>query len=224
MGLMIEVLNKKIEEMKDLCQREIRRDNKETQDVLDRKFKDLTKQIHQLMCALQYAKDNMQFQLSETVITDLEALLTVQKSSIRSGFAEKEAVSKVETDLKSIQQSIKKEWAKQYLVLTDSTISTLKVILGIDSEHVSNCLEGISKGENWTTSIDDFEVMNKSLYDAKNLIAGLGLDQQIIDFLQKMNSGKATVLDLDDKVLNWLKTESLDKRVKLSFTGTAKKC
>ena len=65
--------------------------------------------------------------------------------------------------------------------------------------------------------------MGKSLLDAKALIDELGLDQQIIAFLQKMNSGKATVMDLDDNVLQWLKTESLEKRVKLSFIGGSKK-
>lgn len=65
--------------------------------------------------------------------------------------------------------------------------------------------------------------MNNSLSDANALIAGLGLDQQIIDFLQKMNSGKATVVDLDENVLKWLKTEALDKRVRLSFSSSVKK-
>jgi hypothetical protein len=223
MGMMINILNKKIKEMKDLRQREERRDNKAAQDALDLKFKLLTEQIHQMMTALQYAKENMQFQLSETVLTDLENLLIANKGAIRSGFTEKDSVSKVETDLKSIQLSIKKEWSKQYAVLTNSTISTLKVISGIDSEHVTKCLEGIAKGETWTTSIGDFKTMNNRLSDANTLIAGLGLDQPIIDFLQKMNSGKATIADLDEKVLNWLKTEALDKRVRLSFSSAVKK-
>ena len=65
--------------------------------------------------------------------------------------------------------------------------------------------------------------MNRSLSDAETLINGLGLDQQIIAFLQKMNNGKATVMDLDDNILRWLKEESLDKRVKLSFMVSSKK-
>jgi len=223
MGMMIDILNKKINEMKALRLREERRDNKAAQDALDLKFKLLTEQIHQLMTALQYANKNMQFQLSESVLKDLKNLLIVHKDTIRSGFAEKDSVNKVKTDLNSIQQSIKKEWSKRYSTLTNSTISTLKVISGIDSEHVAKCLEGIAKGETWTTNIGEFKIMNKSLSDANTLIAELGLDQRIIDFLQKMNNGKATVMDLDEKVLIWLKAESLDKRVRLSFTGSAKK-
>ena len=223
MSKMIDVLSKKIKDMKDLRQREERRDNKVAQDALDLRFKALTTQLHSLMAALRFTKENMQFQLSDAVLSDLESLLTEHKAVIRSGFAEKDAINQVETDFKSIQQSIKKEWSKQYSILTNATISTLQVISGIDSEHVSKCLEGIAKGSTWTTSIGDFKTMDRNLSEAQTLIDGLGLDQQIIAFLQKMNNGKATVIDLDDNVLRWLKAESLDKRVKLSFTGGNKK-
>ena len=219
MGMMIDILSKKIKDMKDLRQREERRDNKVAQEALDNRFKALTMQIHLLMTALQYTKDNLQFQLSEAVIGDLENLLTEHKSIIRSGFAEKEIISQTESDYKTIQQSIKKEWSKHYSALTNATISTLQVISGIDSERVTKCLEGIAKGSAWTTSIGDYKAMGKSLLEAEALINGLGLDQHIITFLQKMNSGKATVIDLDDYVLSWLKAESLDKRIKLSFIG-----
>lgn len=217
MAMLIDVLDKKIKELKDLRQREERRDNKAAQDALDQKYKVLTGQIHQLMAALQFAKDNMGFRLSDEVIDNLEALLSEQKDAVQSGYADKDAVSKVETDLKAIQTSIKKEWTKKYVALTSSTIGTLKVIAGIDTEKVSACLGGIAKGEAWNANINDLQTMKNNLEDAESLISGLGLDSEIIAFLQKMNSGKATVVDLDDKVLNWLRTESLDKKVKLSF-------
>lgn len=223
MGMLIDVLSKKIKDMKDLRQHEDRRDNKVAQDALDRRFKELTIQIHSLMAALQYTKENMQFQLSDLVLSDLENLLIEHKDVVQSGFAEKDAINQAENDFKDIQQRIKKEWSKQYSALTSATISTLQVISGIDSEHVSKCMEGIAKGSAWTTSIGDFKTMVNSLSEAKTLISGLGLDSQIIAFLQKMNTGKATVMDLDDNVLRWLKEEFLDKRVKLSFAGGSRK-
>ncbi len=218
MGMLIDILDKKIKELKDLRQREERRDNKAAQDALDQKYKVLSGQIHELMLALKYTKANMSFQLSEAILDDVNTMLLDQKATVQSGYADKEMVSKVESELKSILISIKKEWAKQYLNLTSATVSTLKVIAGVDTEKVSACLDGIAKGETWTTDINEFQIMNKSMADANTLISGLGLDEQIISFLQKMNSGKATIADLDDKVMSWLKIEKLDKRVKLSFS------
>lgn len=217
MGMMIDVLSRKIKDMRSLRQYEERRDNKVAQDALDNRFKVLTIQIHSLMSVLKYTKDNMQFQLSESVLTELENLLIEHKSVIQDGFAEKEAINKAESDYKSVLQSIKKEWSKHYSALTSATVSTLQVISGIDIDNVSKCLEGIAKGSAWTMSIGDYKTMEKSLQDAKVLINKLGLDQKIIEFLQKMNSGKATVMELDDNVLRWLKEESLEERVKLSF-------
>lgn len=217
MGVLIDVLEKKIKELKDLRQCEERRDNKAAQDALDRKYKALTEQIHQLMLTLQYTKTNMSFQLSEEVLKDINALLSDHKGAVESGYADKDIVSKVEAGLKSLLIKVKKEWSKQYINLTNATVSTLRVIDGVDSEKVLECLEGIAKGGHWTTDIKEFQAMNKSLADANALISGLGLDAQIISFLQKMKSGKATVVDLDDKVMSWLKTEELDKKVRLSF-------
>ena len=218
MGMLIDVLDKKIKELKDLRQREERRDNKAAQDALDQKYKVLAGQIHELMLALKYTKSNMSFQLSEAVLDDVNTMLLDQKAAVQSGYADKEMVSKVENELKGVLVSIKKEWAKQYFNLTSATVSTLKVIAGVDTEKVSDCLDGIAKGETWTTDINEFQTMNKCMADANTLISGLGLDEQIISFLQKMNSGRATIADLDDKVMNWLRTEELDKKVKLSFS------
>ena len=58
MTMMIDVLSKRIKEMKDLRQREERRDNKVAQDALDLRYKELTKQVHLLMMALQSFRES----------------------------------------------------------------------------------------------------------------------------------------------------------------------
>ena len=112
--------------MKDLRQREERRDNKDAQDALDRRFKDLTIQIHSLMVALQYTKENMQFQLSEQVLSDLENLLAEHKGVIRSGYAEKEAIDKTQSDYKHIQQSILLFLRQSCFLCTDPILLLIK--------------------------------------------------------------------------------------------------
>ena len=223
MAMMIDILDKSIKDMKDLRQREERRDNKAAQEALDQRFSVLTSQIHSLILALQYTKEKMQFQLNDQIIIELESLLQESENIVKSGFAEKDPIVQVENAHKTLQQNIKKDWAKHYSLMTNSTKSTLQVISGIDAEKVAKCLEGIAKGASWTTSIGDFKAMNQSLAEAKDLIDGLGLDQQIIAFLQKMNNGKATVMDLDENVLRWLRDESLARRVKLSFVGESRR-
>lgn len=220
MMTMIEVLNNEIQEMQYLRQCEERRDNKAAQDAVDNKFKALTTESHKLIESLIWAKENLTFSLSDSLLQSLKKLLMDEKESIRTGFAEKEAVSNAEKELFNIQLSVKKEWQKRYFELTDSIINTLNAIVRVDSERVSNCMEEIKKGEIWTSDISKLSCMKKSISDAASLIAGLELDQSIIYFLQKMNAGNATLSDLDANVSLWLQKESLERRVRLSFTDT----
>ena len=64
-----------------------------------------------------------------------------------------------------------------------------------------------------------YKNLKKALDSADSLIEKMSLDQDIISFLTKMTSGKATIFDLNDKVMDWIKKESLEKRVKLTFTA-----
>ena len=187
MGMLIDILGDKINAMKELRLRQERRDNKAAQDAVDHRYRSLSEQINQLITALQFAKKKMAFQLSDEVIKSVETLLMDHKDAVRSGYADKDIVDKEEDELKTLSATIKKEWTKRYKVLTDATVSTLKILIDIDSDKVSDCLEGIERGENWTTDISEFEAMIKSIESANVLISGLGLDEQIIAFLQKMN-------------------------------------
>lgn len=49
------------------------------------------------------------------------------------------------------------------------------------------------------------------------LIQSLNMDQEIVSFLTKMTSGSTTTVDLNEKVLGWIKSEGLERKIKLSF-------
>ena len=59
--------------------------------------------------------------------------------------------------------------------------------------------------------------MLQGIASAEQLIQKLGLDDEIILFLQYTNAGKATLLDLNDKVLNWIRSEKLENKIRISF-------
>ena len=63
----------------------------------------------------------------------------------------------------------------------------------------------------------NFEKMSEGLDDADRLIIGLGLDDEIIVFLQRTNLGRATLQDLNDKVLTWIRNEELEQKIRISF-------
>ena len=72
----------------------------------------------------------------------------------------------------------------------------------------------------WNTDVEIFQKMKEGLDEADQLIIGLGLDDEIITFLSNTNSGKATLQDLNDKVLSWLRNEKLEQKIRISFVKT----
>ena len=57
------------------------------------------------------------------------------------------------------------------------------------------CLQKIQTASEWDVGIDRFKNMLQGIASAEQLIQKLGLDDEIILFLQNTNAGKATLLD-----------------------------
>jgi LPS O-antigen subunit length determinant protein (WzzB/FepE family) len=192
--------------------------NKAQQDQTDAKYRILVTQLDKHTEVLAFLKNSYSISQQDTILDEIQALIDELCKAVDSGLADKDDVKATDGKFTSLQSDSKKNWQKQYSDLTSATVSTLKVISGIESEKVNDCLDKIKKADTWTLDLNTYQNLLKSLESANELINGLGLDPDIVTFLQSMNSGKATLKDLSDKVLNWIKEEDLSGRIKLSFS------
>lgn len=215
--MIIGVLDRKIKDMKDLQRLENLQANKEQQESTDAKYRVLVTKLHQLVMVIEYLRQFAQIEQDDAAKNEIIVLLDDLKMVTESGLADKNKVTAVENKLTSIQAYYKKNWVKQYSQLTSAKVSTLKVISGIDAEKVTSCLQDIQKAEVWNTDILAFKAMMAGLESAAQMITNLGLNQGIISFLQNMNQGKATLADLTDEVLTWIREEDLETKIILSF-------
>lgn len=215
--MIITALDQKIKIMRDLQQLENIQANKEQQEATDVKYRILITKMHQLVSVINYLHKKAEIEVEENTKNNILDLLDELKMATESGLVDKDKISSSEAKYTTIQVECKKNWVKQYFLLTSSIVSTLKVISEIDTEKVSSCLRDIQKAETWNTDINIFKTMMLGLESADQLIADLGLNQEIILFLQNMNQGRARLTDLTDKVLNWLKEENLESKIRLSF-------
>jgi hypothetical protein len=211
------VLDQKIKDMKDLQRLENIRANREQQEATDAKYRILVTKTHQLVSVIEYLRKDAEIEQEENTKNNILAHLEELKMAFESGLVDKDKIASSETKLMTIQVECKKNWVKQYALLTSARVSTLKAILGIDPQKVSSCLRDIQKAETWNTDIVVFKTMMSALKSADQLITNLGLNQEIIIFLQNMNQGRATLADLTDEVLNWVKEENLESKIGLSF-------
>ena len=215
--MIFDQMERRIKDMKELRRLEMIKANRAQQEITDIKYRNLVSQVKELIEVLGYAKANLQFVISDSVQADLKQLISKLLDAVQNGYADKDMVTDGENDFKTILASIKKEWNKHHAAITTTTVNTLKVIGGIESEQVASCLADIKVAGTWQTDLTMLKRLKKSLNSAETLINKMDLDQEIIIFLTKITYGKATLTDLNEKVMAWIRKENLDSRVKLSF-------
>lgn len=217
--MIFDQMERRIKEMKELRRLETIKANRVQQEATDIKYHNLVTQVKGFINILQYFQTELKFEVSDSYKAEISALLAKLQEIIKDGYAKKDLVTESENDFKNILTTIKKDWTKHHTTLTSTTVNTLKIIGGIESDQVEECLTDIKNASAWQMDVTVYKKLKTALDSADSLIEKMSLDQDIIAFLTKMTSGKATFYDLNDKVMDWIKKESLEKRVKLSFTA-----
>ena len=215
--MIFEAISRRVKDIKELHRLEDIKKNRDQQNVTDSKFRTIVEQTKLFSEAVHYTTEHLDFIVPESLAVDIRSML-VQLDAISSEeYADKEALSKAESNFKALQNSIKKEWSKHYSAYTATTCNTLRVISGINSEAVKDCMSNIKAAETWTADVSALTKLKDAMESAATLIQSLNMDQEIVSFLTKMTSGSATIVDLNGKVLGWIQSEGLDRKIKLSF-------
>ena len=217
--MIFDQMERRIKEMKELRRLETIKSNRVQQEATDIKYHNLVAQVKGFINILQYFQTELKFEISDSYKIEISTLFGKLQEVIKDGYANKDLVTESENDFRNILNTIKKDWTKHHTSLTSTTVNTLKIIGGIESDQVEACLTDIKNASTWQMDVTVYKKLKKALDSADSLIEKMSLDQDIIEFLTKMTSGRATFYDLNDKVLDWIKKESLEKRVKLSFTA-----
>lgn len=215
--MIFDIINQKVSDMRDLRRRETTKANETQQLVTDAKYHTLVEQVKKFSEALSYIRDNLCFVVTDALQKEFLILLKKLKDVTNTGNANRETLSEAETDFKSIQETVKNEWTKHFSAYTATKTNTLRVISGIDLDRVSRCIDEIEAAETWSLDFAVFVTLKKAMESAESLIQSLDMDQETELFLTKMSSGKATIVDLNEKVLLWIRKESLESKIKLSF-------
>ena len=212
-------MERRIKEMKELRRLETIKSNRVQQEATDIKYHNLVAQVKGFINILQYFQTELKFEISDSYKIEISTLFGKLQEVIKDGYANKDLVTDSENDFRNILNTIKKDCTNHHTSLTSTTVNTLKIIGGIESDQVEACLTDIKNASTWQMDVTVYKKLKKALDSADSLIEKMSLDQDIIEFLTKMTSGRATFYDLNDKVMDWIKKESLEKRVKLSFTA-----
>ena len=203
--------------MQDLQKKTAIKNNKAMQDNADTKYRLLLNQVNHFVDVIVYLYTDLSVPKNHEILISTSELMNVLEQIVASGLASPDGIINADNTFKTLQNRMKKVWSKQYVDLTGATVSTLEAIRGIDPDNVGSCLQKIQPAENWNLDVERYQTMHNGLNEADHLIMELGLYDEIITFLQNTNSGRATLQDLNDKVLAWIRDERLERKIRISF-------
>lgn len=203
--------------MQDLQKKTAIKNNKAMQDNADTKYRLLLTQVNHFVDVIVYLYTDLSVSKNHEILMSTSELINALEQIVASGLASPDGIINADKTFNTLQNRMKKEWLKQYADLTGATVSTLEAIRGIDPDNVGSCLQKIQLAENWDLDVERYQTMHNGLNEADNLIMELELDDEIITFLQNTNSGRATLQDLNDKVLAWIRDEQLERKIRISF-------
>ncbi len=213
-----ERLNQSIMQLKRLHNLENKKKNQQQQAKNDSKFIELVHQVTQLCTTVHYAQISFSFPYQPQ--TFLVELLNELHTTASRGVVDEETIFLNTRKVKPIQDQLKKEWANYYPVLVGSVRNTLRIIQKIDPDQINRCLLAIKSAELWQNNDSDlprFQTLSEALTRSNDIISRLGLDQEITSFLTKISTNSATLNDLTDGIMAWIRKENLIDKIMISF-------
>ena len=92
-------------------------------------------------------------------------------------------------------------------------------VTNFDENKAIYATNKIKKAASWNTSIDNYNYLKQGIAEADKILEDLDLDEdsEILAFLKLVSEGKATILNLTDEILNWIKTENLADKLYINF-------
>lgn len=154
---------------------------------------------------------------TEKTVSDLQKLLDYSKTT----FEQKAVINpaKYQESVKKLSERLKIEWKSQ----TDEYLSEIKEELGIlklvsnEKQEIQKILLCMNNFSVWPTDdnvVKQYEIANEK---AREILSRMEFDDDIANFLKKVKDKEASLLDLSDSIIAWIRKENLSGNIMLSI-------
>ena len=219
--MLIDTLNECIIDMKTVREMETASADTKKQATADYNFKQLILSLKQIIDEVNIAVENSAFRPSANVVSTLKSLLGACDKIVQAGAANNATTHYISSETKKLYAVIGQEWVEYYSKATVNILSLLDTIKGIipDESKATYAANKIKKAATWNTTIDNYNYLKQGMTEADKILEDLDLDEdsEILAFLKLVGEGKATILDLTEEILLWIKSERLANKIKLTF-------
>lgn len=187
------------------------------QKRIDSKFNMAIESFDDELDRLIYTTDVTTFVCSIEAVDKIRELIIFCKEVIDNNYVTEQQVYKIKDETKKIKKKLSEEWDEYYEKETKSLEEVLKLSKNITGINVNSLLINLQEGRSWDANKNIRNKMTESISSAKDLINKLELKENIVDFLRKMVKQEATLLDVDEDIMKWIKNEHLEGTIKITF-------
>lgn len=220
-SMLIDTLNERIIDMKTVHEMETASADTKKQAMADYNFKQLILNLKQMVDEVNLAVENSDFRPSANVISALKSFLGVCEKVVQTGVANNATTQYISFESKKLYTVIGQEWSEFYLKATANILSLLDTVKGIipDENKAIYATNKIKKASSWNVTIDNYNYLKQGIAEADKILEDLDLDEdsEILAFLKLVSEGKATILNLTDEILAWIKAENLADKMFINF-------
>jgi len=154
---------------------------------------------------------------TEKAEADLRKLLDYSKTT----FEQKAVINpaKYQESAKKLNERLQSEWKSQ----TDEYLSGIKEDLGIlklvsnEKQEIQKILVCMNNFSAWPTDenvVKQYEIANDK---AREILSKMEFDDDVANFLKKVKDKEASLLDLSDTIIAWIRKENLLGNIILSI-------
>ena len=210
----IENLQKRAANLNKLRQK---KENAEKIKELNNTFRKEIEKIINLISIMTYIKQEFGFVSSEQLTGNINMSIQNAKQSIYNDELIEDYIVNLEKANKETFGRVQKEWKAFYAEKFSAILKILNVAQTVKAAESQKYQGIIKNSEKFVNDILMFQTLKQTIDESNDLISSLDLDDDIKLFLKKMSAGRATLLDLDDKIIHWIKDMDLTGKVRLSF-------
>ena len=132
----------------------------------------------------------------------------------------KNVVFEMKKDLKEACKKIDLVWQQYVSNVVKELYSSLEVTRNISSEKqkIDYILREINELKGATFEREkSFQKIDGLVSQGSQVVEGLGLTKEVENFLRKTMTGQATIADLSDEILGWIKKNQFEQVIKIGF-------
>lgn len=220
--MLVDLLDQSIIAMKEIYELEKSSNDVQKQGKNDKIFSNVVSENHLMVHAVTNGMTQLGFVISQETRAKVIGLLKSSSDAISRGLVQETTANYLQKEVFAIKKAILQEWSDYYHKVADPKINMLQTIKGIapQREKVVYASNKIKLGASWDFKQDNLDKMEKGLLEADEIINSLGFGEdgaEILVFLKKVASGKASVRDLTPDILNWLMENNMTSKLAVSF-------